>query len=229
MKRSTEKTGKKSKSDVLFHPVRMRILFALTGRELTAQGIAEEMADVPQATLYRHINRLVQEGVLVVSQERQVRGTVERTFALNRAAVIISPDDLRRATADDHEQYFAAFVSTLLADFTRYRATHESGGHLDVVGDGVAYSKVPLLLSDDEFLKLSEAYRALIAPHLANSPTPERRRRWLTTIVVPDAEVGESAHMDGSSDSLSDVQVDESESSEKQGDYHDAANSTNND
>ena len=43
------------------------------GAPETAQQLSEELQDVPQATLYRHLNKLEHAGVLVVAEERQVR------------------------------------------------------------------------------------------------------------------------------------------------------------
>lgn len=39
--------------------------------------------DVPRTTLYRHINILLDNNILSVVSERKVRGSLERTLALN--------------------------------------------------------------------------------------------------------------------------------------------------
>src|SRR5687767_2199950 len=52
-----------SRADLLAHPVRLRIIMALAGEQLTPQQIAAVLADVPPATLYRQINRLAEGGV----------------------------------------------------------------------------------------------------------------------------------------------------------------------
>ena len=49
------------KTDIILHPVRMRILQNLATRNLTPLQLAEELVNVPQATLYRHLNKLVEE------------------------------------------------------------------------------------------------------------------------------------------------------------------------
>lgn len=71
----------------MLHPVRLRILQAFRGRSaMTARELAERLADVPQATLYRHLGALTDGGVLRVVEERRVRGAVERVFALPEEA-----------------------------------------------------------------------------------------------------------------------------------------------
>lgn len=60
------------KADALLHPVRMRIVqVPAQGRALTAQQLAEALTEVPQATPYRHLQKLVESGVLIVVDERQ--------------------------------------------------------------------------------------------------------------------------------------------------------------
>ena len=53
--------------------------------------------------------------------------------------------------------------------------------------DGVGYRQVPLELSDQEFAELAGRLNAAIAPVLHNQPSPDRRRRMLTTVVMPTA------------------------------------------
>ena len=82
-----------AKPDLILHPIRMRIILALAqGRSLTAQELGAALPDVAQATLYRHLNRLLKGGVLAVVDERQVRGAVERIYALREENLDLSRD-----------------------------------------------------------------------------------------------------------------------------------------
>jgi len=171
-------------AQLLLHPIRLRIVQALAGGRRRSPGeLAAELGDVPQASLYRHVKRLHDGGVLAVVQERPARGTPERVYALVEGAGSLSPEDLATATADDHVRFFTVFLAGLLGDFGRY--VH--AGRPDFVADGVGYRQVPLELSDQEFAKLAGRLNAAIAPVLGNRPAPGRRRRVLTTIVIPAA------------------------------------------
>src|SRR5450759_4325212 len=91
--------------DLLLHPVRRRIVQAFLGdRALTTSGLSAELADIPAASLYRHVARLVDAGVLAVVAERRVRGALERTYVLRLTAARIGPDQLAALSADDHRQ-----------------------------------------------------------------------------------------------------------------------------
>ncbi|UHA58283.1 helix-turn-helix domain-containing protein [Metabacillus litoralis] len=77
-----------SKAKLILHPVRMKIVQTLIGsKEYTVQQIAARLTDVPQATLYRHLNKLLEAEVLKVVKENQIRGTVEKIYALNEHEV----------------------------------------------------------------------------------------------------------------------------------------------
>jgi DNA-binding transcriptional ArsR family regulator len=171
-------------AEKILHPVRMRIILALAhGRALTAQQLGAELSDVAQATLYRHLNRLLAAGVLRVQEERQVRGATERVYAL-RTEMIDASYDVLRASREDNMRYFTMFVAGLLGAFARYLRRD----HVDFAADGVGYSQEVLYLNDEEFGRLAAALNTVIVPALANGPAPDRRRRIFTTIVMPGDE-----------------------------------------
>jgi DNA-binding transcriptional ArsR family regulator len=168
--------------DLLLHPVRIRIVQALAGgRHLSPAELAGELNDVPAATLYRHLNTLADAGVLAVVEERPARGTPERVYALVDGAASPAPEDLARATPEDHLRWFTMFLASLLADFGRYLARER----VDFVADGVGYRQVPLQLTDQEFAELAGRLNAALAPAVGNGPAPGRRRRMFTTVVMP--------------------------------------------
>lgn len=169
-------------ADLLLHPVRLRIVQALVSQPMTAGGLKNVLGDVAQATLYRHLKALEAGHLIEVSAERQVRGTVERTYRVVEDAIALSVDDLAEAEAGDHFRYFATFVGTLLADFAAYLET----GPADLQSDGVGYRQAPLWLSDEEFDELVADLRSVVQQRLGNDPSPQRRRRLITTIAMPD-------------------------------------------
>lgn len=159
----------------------MRIITTLSVGAMTATEVAEHLRDVPPATLYRHLNVLRRGGVIVVAGERRVRGATERRFVLNGGAASIHPDDLARATPNDHMRWFAGFAASLMGVFARYL----DRGTPDLVRDGIGYREVVLNLTDAEFVALATALNAAVGPYLANQPAEGRRARILATIVLP--------------------------------------------
>ncbi len=169
--------------DLVLHPIRMRIVMALAGREMTAQQLAETLGDVPPATLYRHLNRLTEAGVLVVASERRVRGTLEKAYTLGSQGAFIDPQQFAAMSREEHLRYFTTFVATLLDDFSRYINQPDA---INLLTDGVGYQKFPLELSDEEFVAVAQGINAAIVPHMSNPPAPGRKRRIFATMVVSD-------------------------------------------
>ncbi len=168
--------------DLLLHPIRLRIVQALVGAPMTPLELKDRLGDVPQATLYRHIKQLADGGLLEVVEERPIRGGIERTYSVAEEAVALGDSELESATTDDHFRYFATFLGTLLTDFGAYL----DQGTPVMSDDRVGYRQVPLWLTDEEFDALITKMAAAVAEHVDNPQTPGRRRRLLSTIVMPD-------------------------------------------
>ncbi|GIG67225.1 helix-turn-helix domain-containing protein [Phytomonospora endophytica] len=166
-------------ADLVLHPVRIRILRAVATRRRTTRELVEDLPDVPQASLYRHLAALTKGGVLEVAEERKVRGTVERVYVLPGGRV--APADLAGASPEDHLRYFTAFVSTLLSDFSRY----VSRGDADLAADGAGYRQIVLHLDDAELAAFATGLNELIVPLLAHGPREGRVARAFTSILLP--------------------------------------------
>ncbi len=149
---------------------------------MTPLRLKEALGDVPQATLYRHINHLHEGGLLEVVDEASVQGGVERTYGVVTEAVSLGQAEYEGATAKDHLRYFTTFLGTLIDAFGAYLGH----GGVDFEADGVGYRQVPLWLTDDEFDELVAALSTAVQAVADNGPAPGRRRRLLTTIVMPD-------------------------------------------
>ncbi len=172
-------------ADLLLHPVRLRIVKAFLGdRALTTAQLAQELADVPPGSLYRHVALLTKAGVLQVVAERRVRGTVERTYTLRAFAARIQPGEASAMTVDEHAHAFMAYVAGLLADFDRYLAA----GPPDPARDGADYRVAAMWLTDTEFGDFLREFAAIAQPRLANGPGKGRKRRMLYTVLLPGPE-----------------------------------------
>ena len=167
--------------DLLLHPTRLRIVQALVGRRLTTLELKAELSDIAQATLYRQIDQLVNGGLIEVVEERRVQGGVERTYSVVESAASIGADDLVGATADDHLRYFVTFLAALLNDYASYLEASD----LDLVADRVGYRQVPLWLTDAEFDDMTAEMSKSVHARTDNQPNPDRRRRLVTSIVMP--------------------------------------------
>ena len=172
------------KTELLLHPVRMRILLALTNRNLTPLQLAEELVNVPQATLYRHLNKLVQAKFLKVVEERPVRGTVEKVYGINYETIKLGSQDVLQASREELLELFTNFMLAQVRDF----ATYLQRDQINLVEDKVSFRQAPFYLSDAEFMELATEVGQAIMKRLGNKPAPGRKSIMWTTIVIPGAE-----------------------------------------
>lgn len=174
-----------SKADLILHPVRLRILQTLLGDELTTQEITNRLGDVPQSSIYRHLKLLLAEGMVAVAAARLVNGIQEKTYHLAQPA-FLSPDDITNISTEQHGQYFATYVLSLLQGFQHYLAQKKaSGAPLDLLADRVGYSDAAFYATTEEFDRLGRAINEALLPLLQNSPSPDRHKHKIAIITHP--------------------------------------------
>jgi DNA-binding transcriptional ArsR family regulator len=172
----------KVKEDLLLHPVRLRIILATVGRQVTAQQLAAELPDIPQATLYRHINLLADAGILCVVKEQRVRNATEKTYALPHQDLMLTVEDLEDAEPEDYIRLFTQSLGLQLGYYARYIQQ----GDVDFARDNVLFQMFPAYLSEVEMKELGQAIQAVLLPFVKNKPSPERRRYILGLTSLPD-------------------------------------------
>jgi hypothetical protein len=144
---------------------------------------------VPAGSLYRHVALLTKAGVLQVVAERQVRGSIERTYTIRQAATRVGATEAAAMSPAEHRQAFTAFVAGLLGDFDRYLAS----GSPDLARDGVGYSLNAMWLSDTEYVEFIRDLVAVLEPHFANPPAKGRKRRIVASVFLPAPETKPTA------------------------------------
>ena len=175
-----------SKIELILHPVRLQIVTTMAAQHMTVLDISK-ILDIPHTTLYRHINALVEGGILNVVEETQKRGTVERLYAL-AAPPSLSAEDLKGMKKRDYEQVFTLFVTTLISDMQRYLDTKPGDEEFDVLADGTDISKVRLFLSDGELKQMNAAITDLMLAAIENQPDAERKPRIFSYQFIPANE-----------------------------------------
>jgi hypothetical protein len=171
-----------TKENLLLHPVRLRIILAVANRQATAQQLANELPDIPQATLYRNINTLAAAGILAIVQERRVRNTIEKTYAIPYQNLSLTLEDLKNAQPEDYIRLFTQFLGMILGYYVRYIQK----GSVDFAQDNVFFQMVPVYLSKAEEQELGQVINAALLPYVKNEPSPKRQRSILGLIALPD-------------------------------------------
>ena len=171
-----------TRTDLLLHPVRMRIVSALSGgRTLTTSELRDRMTGFGQATVYRQVARLVGAGVLEVDSEQRVRGATERRYRLRPERARISPRMAAAMSVEDHRRAFTAAMAALLAEF---------GTYLDQDGanpftDGVGYRVFTLWLDRAERDEMLREVSGSLLRRMENRAGPGRTAYRMSPIVFP--------------------------------------------
>lgn len=164
----------------ILNPIRMRIIqHLILNQTATASEIREQLSDVPQASLYRHIKKLVDCGILIVASENRIRGAVEKVYSLSKSLPLQDPEADQNKVA---MRQIYNILMLILGDFERY---FHQNSNADPTKDLLFCTTSTLLLSDEEFMKFTAELGEVFNKILANEPTPERRMRRFTTISSP--------------------------------------------
>ncbi|BCX03212.1 MAG: transcriptional regulator [Candidatus Roseilinea sp.] len=163
--------------EVINHPVRMRIFQSLHGVRLSINQLAQVLPDVPKPSLYRHIHRMLDAGVVQVADTRMVNGIEERFFT--SAQGLIDPDEINTPEGlekfADHVSLYGTLVAQDLAQYVL------SKGEPDL--NNIAARDYVFYATEEEFLQVREAIFEQLARLERNPPTPGRvqRRMWVIT------------------------------------------------
>jgi DNA-binding transcriptional ArsR family regulator len=174
-----------SKAELLLHPIRMRIVTEVVGRQLTTRQIAAALPDIPQATLYRQVGTLLEGGILEVVAEQRINGAVERSYAVKAESGQLSPDDLRGLTPEQHLEYFSVFANALIADFAAYIRQADTSRVLE---DGLSYSRATVYLTEAQAIEIKERVRELVLSYISQPPAEGAERFVLGSVFIPQGE-----------------------------------------
>lgn len=168
---------------IVIHPIRMRIVQALTNRNMTIEKIGLSLPDVPQASLYRHVKKLFDAHILIVKNETKIRGTIEKTYALSSEYMNTSTDT-NDLSSEDYRKLFSAFLANLNSEFNQY----VSNENIDPKKDGVGFRLAYLYVSDHEFNHFLELIKSAFSTVIHNEPNVERKRISVANIFIPHKE-----------------------------------------
>jgi hypothetical protein len=165
---------------LMFDPVRMRLIAAISGQHLTTQQLVKAIPDIPQATPHRHIGALIQGGVLEIVALRKIRGVEERLLRM-KGPPSIARQDLKGKTRAELERMAVVFISGLPSDIRRYLRGRKKP---DPFRDGVQRSTVTLHLDDAELAMLNDAVVRLILDALNKKPVAGRKGRIFSDTII---------------------------------------------
>jgi len=154
-------------NEVILNPVRLRIIQALAAsKTLTATELCEKISDVPRTTIYRHISILLEYSILTVISEKKIRGSLERTLALNIEEIT------KHNTVENADQNALAFLINRYARFHNYF----SGESPDPGKDKIFLNNTVMMMDDDEFDRFLLELREILIKYSFETANGRRAR-----------------------------------------------------
>ncbi len=168
--------------DCITNPVKCKLLLEIHSQgKATAKQLAGIYNDIPQATLYRHLKKMLSDGILQVVEETKVRGTVEKTYSLAHNINSNMETMVEKNSGELYMQYFIQYFIGFAKQFQEY--CHAP--NINIKKDMTGFSLSPLYLSDEELISLVTNISQIIGALKNNEPTSERKLRTIGVIVSP--------------------------------------------
>lgn len=168
--------------DCITNPVKCKLLLEIHSQgKATAKHLADTYNDIPQATLYRYLKKMLSDGILQVVEETQVRGTVEKTYSLAYDINSNMETMVEENSGELYMRYFMQYIFGFAKQFQEYCQSPD----INIKKDMTGFSLCPLYLSDDELTSLATGISQMISAVKNNEPNSERKLRTIGVIVSP--------------------------------------------
>ena len=171
--------------EYLVNPVKSRLIITvMTQGTATANTLAAANKHIPQATLYRYLTKMLDDGVLKVVEERKVRNVTQRVYALAIDFNAYTEEMLKDNSGDAYFGMFQQFTMGLLNEFNTYCAKDD----IDLKNDGSGFRVMPICVTLDELKELSGKIWEIIAPYSQMEATADRKAHSVALIFTPPNE-----------------------------------------
>lgn len=168
--------------EFLNNPVMCRMLIEIQEqKQTTAKKLTKLCSDIPQATLYRHLNKMLENGILKVVEEKRIRGTIEKVYALNLPLEINKEDMLKENAGREYFKIFTQFSMGLMKEFQEYTEKD----NINILEDGSGFWSIPLYLSKKELKDVASKIQDILDPLFLNKPNSYRKLHSISVIITP--------------------------------------------
>ncbi len=126
---STYLVKRLEQAKLLTDPFKLKLIERFAGEPATTKQVADRMGE-KAPRLYRHVDALVDEGLLVLVEERPKRGTVERYYQTVADRFEIDPDlfETGREKADEATDLLKKVFRDVESEFIRVLRREQDAG-----------------------------------------------------------------------------------------------------
>jgi len=166
--------------DLLNHPVRLRIAQLLYGRQLSTNQIQKVLSDVPRPSLYRHLSRLLEGGLIEVVETHMVKGIEERFYTTVKSELNLTEEDQAGIDPNDFADFIRVYATLAADEMANFVASEPS---LSI--KSLAFRDYEFAASDEEFAALRAALWRLLDEAEKRTPEGDRKQRRMLILSFP--------------------------------------------
>jgi hypothetical protein len=166
---------------VLLHPYRFLIVAALSEKEASIKELQKKLITIPQAAMYRGVQKLEAANLIKRVSEKKVRGSIQVTYGLNFSM------EKMQLNNDSAETYlnaayavFFAYVHTKLAEYMVTELHEDNKISLS------RFNSTKIKIETDRMSEFVKATEELIQKYSSQ----EGEEFTLTTFLIPESNGG---------------------------------------
>ncbi len=153
-------------------------------KRVTTAHLLEKFRDIPQATLYRRLKKMLADGALKVVEENQIRGTVEKVYAQGYDLDSIWKNMSETNDGKMFQQFITHSLLGILKEFGEYTAKEK----IDIKGDGIGFFIAPVYATDEELKTALDKIVETLSGLKDHRPNKARKLRNICIAITPPKE-----------------------------------------
>lgn len=173
-----------NKVEILMHPVRMKICQVLMRNKedgLTPLEMVKIIKNVPQATLYRQLQTMVDSGIVHVIKEKKVKSVSEKYYAINEEDAKIEGNEWKGLSDDEKLNYISYYQLSLMTQYQSYLKKLEEQNSQE---DKATFSVVELKLDEEHFGKFQNELNELMIKYYNSQSKDDEIEAPVRTVAI---------------------------------------------
>ena len=169
--------------DLFKNQVRFKIALELIDVEegLSILQLNKLLKEVSQATLYRHVNSMVEDDLLKVVGINRSGKVEEKLYALNTQAYKVSQEDWQSATYSERMRFITYYFMYIVQNYKNY---HERSVE-EQTQDQSTFSLVKLNLTDESFNDFQSELSSLMEKYYHAQEPEGGTERSVSLVIIP--------------------------------------------
>ena len=167
---------------ILTDPVSNSILQMIRMKgKMTISDILSENSQIPRATVYRKIEKMLEVGAIEIVDFHKVRGQTENVYAIKQMYIANTETD------EESLKVVTISIMQILDQYTRYFQS----GNTDVNRDKLFLLNYAISLSDKDFSAMMNDIFKIADKYRKKKPSPDAKMRSLYLLSAPEGEKNE--------------------------------------